>query len=104
MISTNERRVQLRAEMAELLWEVASPIESKEVKNLLADIQILAMLKLTLFAAIFIYGLHNPVILSASIVGITFSLVLLALNRLSLSKNITRIERAMWQLATQHKR
>jgi len=103
MNSPNQRRVHIRAEMAELLWEVAPPESSVRVKKLLADIQILALLTLTLSASMFIYSVHSPVILAASMVGMTFSVILLALERLSLSHNVARVRRIFGKLPTSRK-
>lgn len=103
MTSRSERHVELRAEMAELLWEVAPPDSSAKVKNLLADINVLALLTLTLSAAVFLCGLHKPLVLSASIVGLAFSVLLLVMDKLSLSKNVARISSVLEKLLNSQK-
>lgn len=92
MISLDERQIELRAEMAQLLLEIAPAHDRMKESCIFNDIKLLAILSLTVSAVMFLSAMHSPVILSVSIAGMIFSILLSFLDRLSLSANVSRIE------------
>jgi len=96
MTLPSERRVELRAEMANLLWELhMSKKLISDDKSQSKDLKVFAIITITLCSVILIWFLGRPLserIIVPAFLGIILSCLLLAAERFSLGNKIKSCE------------